>query len=83
MSDCNETLRELDAFLDHEINDHLHHEIEHHLGGCTDCQQAFEFHAELKQVIREKCSRDEIPQSLLARLERCLGEDFDGGGRIG
>jgi mycothiol system anti-sigma-R factor len=83
MADCNDTLRELDAYLDHEISDHLQHEIDHHLGDCVDCQQAFEFHFELKQVIRDKCSRDEIPPSLLSRIEQCFGEDFDGDGRIG
>ena len=46
-------------------------------------QSAFEFHYELKVVIREKCQADELPAGLLSRLEQCLGEDFDGDGVIG
>ena len=50
---------------------------------CVDCLQAFDFHAELKQVIRRKCSNDEMPPGLLAKIEMCFNEDFDGDGIIG
>jgi mycothiol system anti-sigma-R factor len=83
MADCNETLRELEAYLDHELAEQIHHDVDHHLADCVDCQQAFEFHHELKSVIRDKCSRDELPASLVARIELCFGDDFDGDGRIG
>jgi hypothetical protein len=48
-----------------------------------DCLQAFDFHAELRTVIRAKCSNDEMPPGLLSKIELCFGEDFDGDGRIG
>ena len=48
-----------------------------------DCLQAFDFHAELRTVVREKCRNDEIPPGLLAKIEQCFGEDFDGDGVIG
>ena len=83
MADCNETLRELEAFLDGELSDETQHGIHAHLDGCMDCLQAFDFHAELRTVIRQKCSNDEIPSSLLSRIEQCFGEDFDGDGVIG
>jgi mycothiol system anti-sigma-R factor len=83
MADCNETLRELHTFLDGELSAHAHESISGHLSGCVDCLQAFDFHAELKTVIRQKCSSDEIPPGLLARIELCFDEDFDGDGRIG
>jgi mycothiol system anti-sigma-R factor len=83
MSDCNETLRELETFLDGEIDDATRAGIQQHLGGCQDCLQAFDFHAELRTVISAKCQNDEMPADLLSRIERCLGEDFDGDGRIG
>lgn len=83
MADCNETLRELEAFLDGELSDDVQHGIHQHLEGCMDCLQAFDFHAELRQVVREKCSNDELPPGLLSRIEQCFGEDFDGDGRIG
>jgi mycothiol system anti-sigma-R factor len=83
MGDCRETLRELETFLDGELSEDAHHAIRSHLGGCTDCLQAFDFHAELKIVIHAKCASDEMPDGLVARLEQCLGADLDGDGRIG
>jgi mycothiol system anti-sigma-R factor len=83
MADCNDTLRELEAFLDDELSDGARHAITSHLDGCLDCLQTYDFHAELRQVVAAKCRNDEMPDGLLARLEACLGEDIDGDGIIG
>lgn len=83
MSDCEETLRELETFLDNELDAPARAAIQAHLEGCTDCFQAFDFHAELRVVIRDKCHHDELPTGLLSKIELCFGEDFDGDGRIG
>lgn len=74
MPDCNETLRELEAFLDSELSEETHLAIRSHLEGCPDCHQAFDFHAELKIVVAQKCSSDAMPAGLLAKLEACFGE---------
>ena len=55
MADCNETIRELDAFLDGELPDEVRAHIHVHLESCMDCLQAFDFQAELKRAIRRKC----------------------------
>ena len=83
MPDCNETLRELELFLDQELSDNAREVIHSHLEGCPDCLEAFEFHAELKTVIAAKCQNDEMPPDLLSKIEKCFGEDFDGDGQIG
>ena len=83
MADCNETLRELHAFLDGELTQDTEHAIHAHLEGCMDCLQAFDFHAELRTVISAKCQNDEMPAGLLAKIELCFGEDFDGDGQVG
>ena len=83
MADCNETLRELNAFLDGELPDEVRTHIHLHLEGCTDCLQAFDFHAELKLAIRRKCSSDAMPPGLMARIESCFDADIDGDGVIG
>jgi len=83
MANCNETIRELDAFLDGELPSDVREHIHAHLGECIDCLQAFDFHAELKQAIRRKCSSDEMPPGLLGRIEMCFNEDLDGDGIIG
>ena len=82
MADCNETIRELDAYLDDELSDDARTHIRGHLDGCMDCLQAFDFQAELKAAIRRKCSNDELPPGLINRIERCFDEDFDGDGAI-
>ncbi len=83
MADCNETLRELHAFLDDELSDEARTHIHLHLEGCTDCLQAFDFHAELKLAIRRKCGTDEMPTGLLQKIEMCFNTDLDGDGHIG
>ncbi|MGZ4671154.1 MAG: zf-HC2 domain-containing protein [Ilumatobacteraceae bacterium] len=83
MADCNETIRELESFLDGELSEDGHHAIHAHLQGCPDCLQAFDFHAELRAVIAAKCRNDEMPPGLLSRIEKCFNEDFDGDGQIG
>jgi mycothiol system anti-sigma-R factor len=78
MADCNETLRELEAFLDSELSTETHVAIRAHLEDCPDCLQTFDFHAELKIVVAKKCHSDEMPPGLLARIEQCFGEaDLD------
>lgn len=83
MADCKQTLQELDAFLDDELSPTTRKQIHNHLESCVDCLQAFDFQAELKQVIRRKCSNDEMPPGLLGKIEMCFNEDFDGDGIIG
>lgn len=79
MSDCNETIRELDAFLDEELPEHVRIHIREHLESCLECFQAFDFHAELKLAIRRKCNSDPLPDGLLQRIERCLQTDLGQG----
>lgn len=83
MDNCKETIRELDAFLDGALSHEGHEAIHAHLGGCSDCLQAFDFQAELRTVIAAKCRNDEMPPGLLSRIEKCFNEDFDGDGSIG
>lgn len=81
--DCSETLREVYPFIDDELSEEAHASIRHHLDGCSDCLGAFDFEAELKSVIAQKCQTDEMPPGLIERIERCFDTDFDGDGVIG
>jgi mycothiol system anti-sigma-R factor len=82
-ADCNETMREMETFLDGELTDDAAATLRGHLNGCPDCLQAFDFQAELKAVIAEKCHGDRMPPGLLSRIEQCLQADLDDDGRIG
>ena len=83
MTDCNETIKELETFLDGELSADALTEIRRHLDGCPNCLEAFDFHAELKAVIARKCSSDPMPPGLLSRIEHCFQTDLDDDGRIG
>ena len=78
MADCQETLNELERYLDSELSDVRVSEIIGHLKGCTDCQGAYEFHAELRTVIKTKAQNEELPEGFLVRLAECLGDDVLG-----
>jgi len=75
---CTETLRELQTYLDDELAADVKVLVDEHLVECTDCMQAFDFHAELKIVIARKCkSEAPLPESLLKKIEDCFGIDAD------
>jgi mycothiol system anti-sigma-R factor len=75
MADCVETLRELDRFLDNELASESVQEMAEHLERCGDCQQAFEFHAELRHIVKRAAAEDSLPASLLSKIEQCFGID--------
>jgi mycothiol system anti-sigma-R factor len=75
MPNCQETLKELETFLDTELPDARVSEIMSHLTECVDCQGAYEFHAELREIIRFKAQKEDLPEGFLARLVNCFGED--------
>lgn len=76
-SDCQGTLEELNRFLDKELPEPVKTEIMGHLGSCVDCQQTFDFHGELKRVVREKAQRDEMPPGLMDKILGCFGDSWD------
>ena len=69
--DCNETLRELYGFLDGQLSDDDREHIRHHLDDCSPCLEAFDFEAELRLVIRNRCT-DQVPESLRSRIAQAI-----------
>ena len=43
MDNCEDAIRELEAFLDGSLSEDGHTAIHAHLAGCSDCLQAFDF----------------------------------------
>lgn len=70
---CGEALRELYAFLDGELTAGRRRAIEAHLEGCNGCIGVYDFEAELKLVIAERC-HDEVPPSLRDRIAAALDQ---------
>ena len=70
--DCSEALHELYTFLDGELTVERRTHISHHLDDCHGCLEAFDFEAELRIVVSQKC-RDEVPETLRRRVAEALG----------
>ena len=76
MADCDETIKELERFLDSELATEKLEHLTTHLDGCVDCQQTFEFHAELRQIVRYAVKHEPLPESLVDRIKECFGTDL-------
>lgn len=71
MDDCNDALHELFQYLDGELTEGRRQVIAQHLTACGECFEAFDFQAELRQVIAQKC-RDEVPDTLKSRVAELI-----------
>lgn len=65
--DCSEVVLRLYHFLDGQLDDERRVLIQVHLDDCSNCLGAFDFEAELRQVVARRC-RDRVPDSLRARV---------------
>jgi mycothiol system anti-sigma-R factor len=75
---CEEALVALYTFLDGELTEAKRIEIRHHLDDCSPCLEVFDFEAELRMVIRQRC-RDQVPDSLRQRIaDRLAAVDATG-----
>jgi mycothiol system anti-sigma-R factor len=73
MADCEETLREIERYLDGELTDTTRGRVQAHLDGCMDCLELAEFHLELRHVVARKAQSDPLPPGLLDRIRSCFG----------
>jgi len=69
--DCNEVVLRLYHFLDGQLDDERRALIQHHLDDCNNCLGAFDFEAELRQVVARRC-RDRVPDALRARVAMAI-----------
>jgi mycothiol system anti-sigma-R factor len=71
VGDCDDAVHRLYHFLDGELDDRRRSDIKRHLDECLPCLEAFDFEAELRIVIAQKC-RDEVPEHLRERIAQAL-----------
>jgi mycothiol system anti-sigma-R factor len=69
---CRETLREIERFLDGELDAGVTAGIQRHLSGCNPCTQRAEFRRHLKVMISSKCSEGSVPPELLEKIHEML-----------
>ena len=77
MPDCNETLREIYEYLDGELTNDEKAKLRRHLEECQPCFEAYDFEAELREVIAIKCRETEVPPGLLEKVQNCFGLEDD------
>lgn len=68
---CEEVLKHLVAYLDHEADRHTAAEIERHLEECRGCFSRAEFERQLKAYVRAAGSRT-APERLRARIKKLV-----------
>jgi anti-sigma factor (TIGR02949 family) len=72
--DCDDILRELYTFVDGELTIERRARIKSHLDDCLPCFEAYDFEAELRIVISQRC-RDAVPQDLRSRIAQALDHE--------
>jgi mycothiol system anti-sigma-R factor len=65
---CQETLREIERYVDGECLRELTVQVEVHLEGCSDCNDHAEFAKHLKALIAAKCGGETLPEGLAERI---------------
>ena len=69
--DCVEAVHLLYHYLDGELTAERRVLIRQHLDDCPPCGQAFDFEAELRVVVSQKC-RETVPDHLRRRVAEAL-----------
>jgi mycothiol system anti-sigma-R factor len=75
---CEQALQSLYHFLDGELNDARRSLISSHLDDCTTCLGAYDFEAELRRVVAERC-RESVPDHLRMRIAALLRVESSAG----
>jgi mycothiol system anti-sigma-R factor len=70
--ECGDAVHQLYLYLDGELTSERRELIQHHLDSCPPCFEAYDFEAELRQVIAHRC-REQVPDQLRVRVARALG----------
>jgi mycothiol system anti-sigma-R factor len=71
---CEDALHELYHLLSGELDDAKRSKIQAHLDECAPCAEPYDFYAELRRCLQQRC-QDQAPPELLARIEQAIAQD--------
>jgi mycothiol system anti-sigma-R factor len=71
--ECTETLLEVEAYLDGEVDPALADRIRAHLSDCSPCLDRAEFRTHLRDLVRTRCT-EQVPDALRARIRQLIAE---------
>jgi len=82
--DCDEVLREVEAFLDHELPQERSEVIAVHLRTCSPCARRADFQQRLRAIVARKCvlDRAQIPETLAIRIRMVIEEEHGPSGTV-
>ena len=72
--DCTETLLEVEADLDGEVDPDLAARIADHLSGCSPCLDRAEFRQHLKELVATRCIEKDVPEALRNRIRAIIAD---------
>ena len=70
-SQCDDALHELYHLLSGELDDAKRALIAEHLDECAPCAEPYDFYAELRRTVQQRC-QDTAPPELLSRIEAAI-----------
>ena len=68
---CEAALHEIYHLLSGEMDDDTRAQISSHLDECSPCAEPYDFYAELRRCVQQRC-HDTAPPGLLARIEQAI-----------
>jgi mycothiol system anti-sigma-R factor len=68
---CADALHELYDLLSGELDDDRRSQIRAHLDECAPCAEPYDFYAEVRRCLQQRC-QDQAPPDLLARIEAAI-----------
>jgi mycothiol system anti-sigma-R factor len=71
---CEEALHEIYDLLSGELDDAKREKIAAHLDDCTPCAEPYDFYAELRRCIQQRC-HDVAPPGLLERIQAAIQQE--------
>jgi mycothiol system anti-sigma-R factor len=69
--DCEHVLKEIELYLDGELDPAVSAQLDDHLSTCTPCADRSDFKRRLKLLIHERCGCD-VPQDLIVKIRARL-----------
>ena len=70
--ECQQALRDLERFLDGELEQPRRGVLDAHLHGCTPCMERADFKRDVRALIAARCGCDEVPPGLGDKISALL-----------
>ncbi len=74
-TDCTQVLKQIELYLDGELDASAYADVGRHLGECSPCMDHSEFKRHLRELLKAKCGCDEVPARVMDKIRAALLED--------